>query len=358
MRLKEAKHVTSRLIKVQEAIRKKYRLMKEGRTQLKLDSTAALQPITDLFKQVAIPPTAPVATTVVHKTYPRLVVKKRRKRLKHGQLFTSKGDVSSNAADEEEDNQLLNLPGDFVKTEDDGSQLFVSNPVQEEIIPTTPLATPKRQDILTNALENASNTPEGQDEMDKYLRQFHLFVRPYLRALLTGDKTRLELDKTYGPKVNANGSLSLGSKKLTLDRDYIYLGDNLVKAPITEGLLNLLFLQRPLANSYSLEDKVHYRDLLWFSNVAHQGYSKFRPYNTSGHKYKYLLKDLLGPRVKTGKGFIKAVNARARYVFFDNPNEIIDRLRLLLASKQGGNNIHDPEIHSIFEELEELGIIV
>ncbi|KYQ52676.1 hypothetical protein ALC60_08208 [Trachymyrmex zeteki] len=46
------------------------------------------------------------------------------------------------------------------------------------------------------------------------------------------------------------------------------------------------------------------------------------------------------------------------YVHWDDPNEIVDRFRLLEASRQAGHNAHNNEILSIIEELREAGLII
>ncbi|XP_066585314.1 uncharacterized protein [Prorops nasuta] len=46
------------------------------------------------------------------------------------------------------------------------------------------------------------------------------------------------------------------------------------------------------------------------------------------------------------------------YVYWNNPNELVNRLKLLIASKNAGHTNHDNEIISIIEELREDGIIV
>ena len=46
------------------------------------------------------------------------------------------------------------------------------------------------------------------------------------------------------------------------------------------------------------------------------------------------------------------------YVHWNDPNELVDRLRLLDASRRAGNNAHDNEILSIVEELREVGLII
>ncbi len=43
-------------------------------------------------------------------------------------------------------------------------------------------------------------------------------------------------------------------------------------------------------------------------------------------------------------------------VYWNDPNELVDRLRLLLASQSAGNTGVSNEILSIFEELYESGI--
>lgn len=46
------------------------------------------------------------------------------------------------------------------------------------------------------------------------------------------------------------------------------------------------------------------------------------------------------------------------YEFYDNPNELCDRLRLLIASRVAGNSNHSQEINSIIGELRESGYIM
>lgn len=65
-------------------------------------------------------------------------------------------------------------------------------------------------------------------------------------------------------------------------------------------------------------------------------------------------------KLKTGatlkKSFIP-YNQNIVYEYYDDPNELCDRLRLLIASKGAGNTNHDQEVNSIIEELRERGII-
>ena len=46
------------------------------------------------------------------------------------------------------------------------------------------------------------------------------------------------------------------------------------------------------------------------------------------------------------------------YVYWHDPNELVDRLGLLVASRAAGHTGHDNEIASIVEELREVGRIL
>lgn len=77
-------------------------------------------------------------------------------------------------------------------------------------------------------------------------------------------------------------------------------------------------------------------------------------------KHKNFQKKKSNEKKKTGDGLEKPFipyNQNIVYEYYDDPNELCDRLRLLLASKSAGNSNHDQEINSIIEELRERGII-
>jgi len=46
------------------------------------------------------------------------------------------------------------------------------------------------------------------------------------------------------------------------------------------------------------------------------------------------------------------------YVHWDDPNEFVDHLWLLDASRRAGNNAHNNKILSIIEELREADLII
>ncbi|KMQ88246.1 hypothetical protein RF55_12298 [Lasius niger] len=66
---------------------------------------------------------------------------------------------------------------------------------------------------------------------------------------------------------------------------------------------------------------------------------------------------------KSGKGVfmppaMTLTDNKIDYVHWDDPNELVDRLRFLDASRRAGHDAHDNEILSIIEELREVDIII
>lgn len=76
---------------------------------------------------------------------------------------------------------------------------------------------------------------------------------------------------------------------------------------------------------------------------------------TNGYKWLEIIK----PLTSNQGGSLMTYNEKPiEYIYYDDVNEIIiDRLRLLYASKEAGNTSVDNEIQFIIEELRESNII-
>ena len=55
---------------------------------------------------------------------------------------------------------------------------------------------------------------------------------------------------------------------------------------------------------------------------------------------------------------MRFTNNKLDYVYWDDPNELVDRLRVLISSQHAGHTNHNNEIISIIGELREAGIII
>lgn len=82
-----------------------------------------------------------------------------------------------------------------------------------------------------------------------------------------------------------------------------------------------------------------------------------------GLKYKNIIspffkpKESLSSKEKSGKRYNWIRECETIYEHWDNPNELVDRLRVLVASTSSGHRGHPNEINSIIEELREANII-
>jgi len=86
--------------------------------------------------------------------------------------------------------------------------------------------------------------------------------------------------------------------------------------------------------------------------------------NTASRKYIDFIAPHNNNNERYGTGLLPTVmtlrknnSSRVNYIYWDDPNELVDRLRLLVASRAAGNPNHDNEIMSIIEELRESGLV-
>ncbi|CAG9129422.1 unnamed protein product [Plutella xylostella] len=128
-----------------------------------------------------------------------------------------------------------------------------------------------------------------------------------------------------------------------------------VDSDIDEDLLNNV-----------MERLVHKQlsDFLVQNNLMNQYQSGFRPGHSTVTALIKITDDIRlgmenGAMEKLGGNLTKFKSYRSNtdLVYWDDPNELIERLQLLIASKDAGNTNHDNEILSIIEELKEAGII-
>ncbi|KAL4090178.1 hypothetical protein QTP88_025077 [Uroleucon formosanum] len=155
-----------------------------------------------------------------------------------------------------------------------------------------------------------------------------------------------DIDKTYGPKIRPNGSVHLGKKEINLVDNTLTIED--ISYPLTQGLGKLIFSKNP--KLYNKNDLDAYKSIL-IQTSAHLTADE-KKIKQGGNKYHDIIKNLFRP----GRGLSMKLQKHS-LVYWNDPNELVDRLRLLLASKAAGNTGVSNEIISIFEELYEAGII-
>lgn len=130
------------------------------------------------------------------------------------------------------------------------------------------------------------------------------------------------------------------------------------KFPMTSGLLNLLFYKNP-PKQYSSEDLSNYKEILLLTNAHKKFFKTNGPDRINRKNFKYT--NIIAPLLKSGSGidtnFMTLSNNPTNFTYWDNPNELVDRLKLLVSSSSAGHTGHRNEIISIIEELREANII-
>lgn len=194
--------------------------------------------------------------------------------------------------------------------------------------------------------------------IDEFLENFNPLPRNYIDGLFRD--TSNTYDTTYGVTYEADvNRLMLGSKVITFDEDDIVIENKRYKG--SEGLYELIFKSNP--EGYSNDDLNQYHDILEHTNVHHRDFDGMKQLRGSaGTKWKRVIKPIIfkkrAPKSWSGRGTSMFVrNDPYQYVYWDDVNELVDRLRLLVASENAGHTNHNNEIVSIIEELREAGVI-
>ncbi|XP_067208490.1 uncharacterized protein, partial [Linepithema humile] len=216
-------------------------------------------------------------------------------------------------------------------------------------------------------------TMQTSDGREALYGQMGPLGQEYIGELLSGDKKR-GIDNVYGVYFNDAGTF-LGDKVFDIDKDDNVIVDG-VKYAGTPGLFELIFKRLPDDTLCTEDDKQKYKSILLATNAHRRGHNAHLPVlGNKGYKYKHIITPLIS---KKGEGVahldrrgvgrtlpkcnvpqtMTVTDNAVDYVHWDDPNELVDRLRLLDASRQAGNNAHDNEFLSIIEELREAGLII
>lgn len=181
----------------------------------------------------------------------------------------------------------------------------------------------------------------------------------YLRMLETNE--RKELDTSYGVRRLKGNILKIGDSTVTFENDIIRIGNTSYQT--TPGLLELLFKKSPNNTAVSPTDLENYGKIVMATNAHRKFYrSDGEIRHENNDKFKNIISKIPASSKKTGKALprykiVRRQKNQMDYVYWDDPNELVDRLRLLYASQAAGNTSHSNEIISIIEELREAGII-
>ncbi|CAH0387491.1 unnamed protein product [Bemisia tabaci] len=211
---------------------------------------------------------------------------------------------------------------------------------------------PSREDVFEDVGEKSS-AKDARDALEVYLNTFGPLGEEYLRKLLFWPRSKL--DHTFGVRVDVNNSkYHIGNKEIEFDEeDWVHVDGETYHG--SRGLFELLFMRNPDENEITNSDKRKYKQILEISSAHKQGFHpEGRIRSSAGVKYLNIIQKLFPP---VGRGLLPVTDNKIDYVHWDDPNELVDRLALLIASEKAGNGGHIAEIASIEEELREANFI-
>lgn len=165
-------------------------------------------------------------------------------------------------------------------------------------------------------------------------------------------------DIPYGIRLD-NGKPMIGSERVTITDDVFKIAGQSYRK--TRGLSELLYQKKPDLSLVTENDKQNYKSIILTTNAHRRKYELSQPINSNrGFKYLQIIKPLLSSSAETkskctpkGKGLplFKEVGKKVDYIFWNDPNELVETLKLLIASRDAGNTGLDDEILSIIKEL-------
>jgi hypothetical protein len=241
------------------------------------------------------------------------------------------------------------LSGDMVVEEEDKQVIKQEEPTQHVITETESDAHGHNASYFS---DDSAWNPDTSHFSDDSL------ANKYIRLCESSDCKRI-IDRMYGVRYEA-GKWMIGDSNVKIDdNDNVHVKGKIYEG--TPGLYELLFMKLP--KKYNKDDMRKYKSILLATNGHKQNYK----YNTrinsnSGVKYRLVISKLFATstqKKRTGSGYMEMKpNTTIDYVHWDDPNELVNRLRMLMASQSSGHTGHTNEIVSILEELREAGIIV
>lgn len=343
--------VTQKLIKTRNIVKRKLRNLKLGTLQKETELEKSYKPIIKSLKDIASNiSTVNVKHEIKEEEEPEMDEREEKEQQQH----SSKRWAAPQFLD-------TRVVAEADAAEDD--EVFAEPELDE--IPTSLSRTDiSRPSLSRGDIEQLMRHPSFVE----YLEQYDPLPRYYIEEMLNDDKD--SFDFKYGVRHDP-------------DTDKFYIGDSEIKIvgkdivinnltyPGTTGLYELLFKKEP--TGYTKDDHNNYIDIVKQTNAHRRNYAASEQISGSKmRKYTQVIGPKLDPQLKKisssrkissksviGKSYLKTFNKKraVEYVYWDNINELVDRLRLLIASRDAGHSNHQNEIISIIEELKEANVI-
>ncbi|XP_015123818.1 uncharacterized protein LOC107045920 [Diachasma alloeum] len=242
-----------------------------------------------------------------------------------------------------------------IDDDDDETSQYKSLEDLSSNLETAHTSTPMKKISPIKAMTRTDRPPSIQQESPIVPQKL---LQTYLDRYNT-EREKRDLDTEFGVRFLQSG-MKIGDSLVTFNRDLMTLKGE--KYILSSGLIELIFKKSPNMTIITETDKKTYGNILRSTN-AHRIYYKPKAALRTSNTMKY--RNIIANLIKSEKTvtalpryMVASVKPRKMdYVYWHEPNELVDRLRLLMASQSAGNMNHTNEIMSIMEEFRETEII-
>ena len=166
-------------------------------------------------------------------------------------------------------------------------------------------------------------------------------------------------DKTFGIR-KEEGHHYIGNKHVIIDNNDIVIRENGERFEGTVGLWELITSMNP--KKYTDQDYDDYNDLMIMTNALHRNNDEDNPNPKASRSYKWV--NILSPIWFRKKGGVYTFSKKKEgyegegvVVIPSDPNALLERLDLLLASQEAGHTGVRNELVSICDELKRQGVL-
>ena len=193
----------------------------------------------------------------------------------------------------------------------------------------------------------ATEEEEEEEEEDEEDESIGEIARHFL--------TKPNTDKIFGIR-KEKGHHYIGNKHVIVVDDDIIIGENGERFEGTAGLWGLITSKNPDKDKidWTKKDKYNYDRLMLKTNALYKGYNPNNNYprSSKSDKWKYIL----GP-IWRGEETVEGYEGEGVVVIPSDPNALLERLELLLASQEAGHTGVRNELVSICDELKRQGVL-
>ena len=214
---------------------------------------------------------------------------------------------------------------------------------------------PIRESIekLPKAMLPIGKEPEEEEEEEE--EEEDLLIGETARYYLNSPNT----DKTFGIR-KKGGHHYIGNKHVIITEDNnIVIKESGDRFLGTDGLWELITSKnRNEELDYDEDDLKEYERLMIKTNALHRGNNPNNPYPKSSKSDKWL--EILSPiwlRKRLAEWREKGYEGKSTIIMSSDPNALLERLDLLLASQKAGHMGVGNELVSICDELKRQGVL-